>query len=558
MSSEGFVFEGFEEQPFFSKVKEKYKKAQEMPEWMEEGLRPLAYGAAQIGEKVVGTPRSLEKAPFDVGSLIERTFGSKDPYSEKAAHFLNLDVPSAPEAAIQKRVKERLGEPETGAEELGQQYGSNVGSLMQMLLDPKKAIAGAGMQTAVQKLPLEGSAFEGLKPFLEMGATMPFMIEKPEPQRLSSIFTKEKKALAQLGEKYGLTEEEISVLSKSDKEQSFLRFLTSGGKKISEVSKNIGNKLIKAKDDILGSIFTGYKEGGSQGVEEAANAAYANMIETAKKYEAVPINPRGIKMAIGKTVNKLEKIKGRAPETNAFLNYLKYTYEEVSSGKMSMADMIESYQEMNKTWKSSNTAKVYIDNIKNAVKNNIRKVKVGKNKIGEALANDFEAANFGYQQSKDYENIAKKLSPIFTESGADFGKLGNLLDREENINLFQDVLGKEATNNLKEMAQIGEKAQDVAAFFAESKNAHLLGAGGEAVAVFLTAFSGHPVAAGGMIGTHAVLNSIGKKLLFDPKYQRLWLQTVNALKNSKFDLAKTLAAKAIRDSQSESQKTDYQ
>jgi hypothetical protein len=531
----------FEEEKFFEKMKSGLKEAEE--EAPPEFLRPYAEQAAGMAKAYAKAPRMLANIPFGLGSMLESGFrkltgvGPEIPYSTQLAEKLNLTEPSKLEEDVGQRFEDIGVEPG--------QFGEETQSNVLMGIPPGAATVMGAKNTLIDQLS-KGSIGEPYAENIKMATDFPLLMKKPTAS-LPSVLSKEKETFARLAQKYGLSEEEITPLIQGDIKEEILTRMTSGGKQLTSTSERVVGKLIKAKDDILGSVFEGYKEGGASGIQKHADELFENITKTAKRYDLVATNPRGMKMSVAKVINKLQKIRGKSTETEAFLNHLKKTYRDVASGKMTISEMMDTYKELNKEWRKSGTAKAYIDPIKQAVKQNIRKVKVGKNPIGERMAERFEAANFGYHKAAQYEEIGKKLSSVFHGKEANFDKLGSLMEHEPTFKLFEDVLGKESAKNLKEISQIGEKTQGIVKAFT-NKNVDLvrkLGAGGVAIGGIVAAFF-NPKLAAELIGGGIISHFIGKKMLMDPKYQNVWKRTTEVLNKGKWNIAKNLANRFAR------------
>lgn len=518
----------------------------------EEKKRPPSFlkypGAfvAGMGQGFAKIPKAYTSIPLAIAGLGQKAIG-KEPTALNYLKDLSENYQKAIEDPLERRFEEKLGALNPLQEKL-MGAGEKAASLMGFLVNPQKALVGGLVgETAGSLVP------EKYKTMAETAAELPFMMERPQ-KTLESVIPAKQKEFFKLAKKYNLNEKEITPLIQGEGKQTILKWLTSGGKKLQETTENIGAKLLEAKDKVLGSVFKGYKKGSLQEVQKYADTQYGNMVKELAKYKKVKINPRGLRQVIAKARNKLRKQAGKSSQEETALNYLEKLHGELSSRKFSADELADIYRSINR---SRLKGEIHLEDalfvpIQKNIRNQIGKVKVANREIGKKMLKQFDETNLLYKKAAEYETIHKKLSTVFTDEGANFTKMDKMLSQPVNKELFENVLGKEAVQNLKEIGQIGRKSQEVLNFFQKNSkfvNQHDL----KAVATLLALKFGGAVKTIATLGTS---NWIGKQLLMNPKYQNLWKRMAEAANNGKWNIAKNLAEKIYREADKEYKEKD--
>jgi len=423
---------------------------------------------------------------------------------------------------------------------------------MSFLIDQKKAIVAGLAGEAVG-----GAVPEKYKTIAETATELPFMLEKPT-KPLGSLLKGEEKAFATLAEKHGLNEKEITPLIQGEGKNSILKWLTRGGKELTTSGENIGVKLIKAKDKVLGSLFPGYTKGGVEGVEKYADDLYSQMVKNAEKYSKVKVNPLGVRQAVARARNKLAKQAGKSTQEEAALSYLEKLHVDLSSRKYSMSELMDIYRSINR---KIGKGEMHLEDaaiapIKKNIKNQIGRYKVANREIGKKMLGQFEEATLAYKKANDFKRINKKLSPIFTDEGANFEKLDKTLSQPVNKSLFNNVLGNEATSTLKEIAELGRKNEEVMNYFQKADPSFISKEGLTGFVALLNLKFGGMLSAGKTVLTLGASNWLGKQMLMNPKYQKLWKRMAEASLNGKWNIAKNLSEKIIREADREYQESE--
>lgn len=329
----------------------------------------------------------------------------------------------------------------------------------------------------------------------------------------------------------GYSEEQIALAVNSASKGKKFGITASKGARTEQAFEDFAEH----SDDLVKSILETEIPGVEKGVKkvhELASDAYGKVIDDASKLNITKLDPFLDKMK--SSLRDIEKNLGHSAEAKAFMKEItEHTMDIIKNP--TAENMIDFYKRLNGMgkWMSRNQKDRIITNVKDSIKDTFK----AEGKSGKELADKFEKVNAGIKKAYDAEDLMKFVNGAKTQDGLDYNKLYKVFDKDENVKLFQQVLGKDQTKNLRFIAQQGKEIKN----FDKAWKVTNLFKGNSWADIARGGFGSYYLWKGDMEGLTYVLASkglgasgkkIAEKLLTDPKYQNLYIKGLNALKNA--------------------------
>jgi hypothetical protein len=414
------------------------------------------------------------------------------------------------------------GEAETPqgkyAARAGKLYGSGLAFGQ---VNPAPAIAGGVAGQAAEDL--------GADPLLQTAVEIVTMLATGRSNKPSKISSNKSAIQSKINElrKLGYPDEDITLaLNSAYKNGQAVKIASKGAK-----TEQAFEDFAEHSDDIVNGILQAEIPGiehGTKYVHELASDAYGKVAQDAANLVIKDSTPF-IDSATS-VVKQLRKNLGKNSEAETFINRLAEAV--VDSTKNPTAEsFMNFYKELNSMgkWMGRSQKDRLISEVKNGIKETFRK----QGKEGQKLADKFEKANEGIRKAYLAEDAHEILQKVTGKEGIDYKKLDKVWDKAENIDLFQEVLGKTQTNNLRRISQIGKEVKD----FDKAWKAVNTSATGIAqnLGIGYYLLQGDFVGLAKVLSTKVGKNTIGKiaeKSLTDPAYQNLVIRGLHAVKTA--------------------------
>lgn len=424
------------------------------------------------------------------------------------------------------------GEPETLAGKTASRIGTTFGAgLATGQVNPLPAIAaGVAGQTAEEfgGGPLTQAAAEIGALLLTQGRGLNF-------KKIGDVFehaTPEIKSKINELRKLGYSDKEITLAINSANPKSIAKSKkASKGASTAEAFEDFAEHSDQLVSDILTSSVEGL-EHGTEYVHKLANQAYGKVVEEATKVVIKDPNP-----AIKSMISAVKKARNNLVETDEAKKIFELMSEAAETlHKQPTADkMIEFYKLLNKkgNWTDPKLQEHLLTEVKEGIKASFK----SEGKAGAKLAEDFERVNAGIQKAYKAEKAHDIIQKAYSESeGFNFKKLLKQFDNPDNVTAISEVVGPEATKNLRLIARTGA---DVKNFDKGWKGANAFRPSAyDAIRVGGAAYEfwqGDYVKAAAFIaskGAPKVVQKLREKSLTDPKFQNLFIRGLHAIKTS--------------------------
>lgn len=254
--------------------------------------------------------------------------------------------------------------------------------------------------------------------------------------------------------KLGYTDEEITLAINSANKGGKTAQVASRGKKTEQAFEDFSEHSDEIIGDILAKEVPGFEQGVKR-VHEMASDVYGQVAQEGASFVIKDSTPF-IKAAT-KVVKEVRENLGKNPEAEGFLKRLHDAVID-STQNPSAKSFMNFYKELNGLgkWMGRSEKDRLLTQMKNGVKDTFR----SEGKKGQQFAEKFEKANEGIRKAYLAEDVSDLLSKVKTQEGYDYKKLNKIFDKDENVKLFTDVLGKEQTKNLKLIANTGKDIKD--------------------------------------------------------------------------------------------------
>ena len=330
--------------------------------------------------------------------------------------------------------------------------------------------------------------------------------------------------------KLGYSDEDITLAINSASKGRSAGIQASKGAKTEKAFESFKSKSEEIINDILINEIPGFEKG-QKAIHELASNVYGEVADKAKNLKITKVEP--FFDSVDYAIKEVGRNLGSGKEAKDFVERL--TNAGVAATEQPNADsFINFYKELNSigNWMTRNQKDRIITNVKNSIKKTFR----DEGKQGAKLADEFERVNSGIRKAYLAEDVSDIIGKATTQQGLDFSKLSKTFDKKENVDLFQEVLGKFQAENLRKVSNLGKEIKD---FDKAWKNTNLLKgslpsevARSGAAAYFL--YQGNFKGLAGVLATKAgtaAAKKLAEKSLTDPKFQNLWIRGLHALKN---------------------------
>jgi hypothetical protein len=329
--------------------------------------------------------------------------------------------------------------------------------------------------------------------------------------------------------KLGYSEEDITLAVNSASQGKVGGLRATKGEKTIQAFEDFSERSGEMVDDILTSGIKGYEKGASH-VHEMASDAYGEVVKRAEGLKLTNLDP--FLDAMDKNINRIKKVVGNEEEANKFIKTLSKDSLDVIDNPTA-ENMINFYKRLNNMgkWVGRNAKDKILTDIKDSIKTTFK----AQGAKGNELAQDFEKVNAGIRKAylaDDVRNIIQKAS---SQEGIDYKKLYKSFDKSDNIKLFEEILGKKQTDNLRLISKTGKEIKDfdkswkATNTLTGSMTEALRGAG---LGYFL--FKGDLQGLASVFATKGLSvgsRKMAEKLLTDPKLQNITVRGLHAIKN---------------------------
>lgn len=326
--------------------------------------------------------------------------------------------------------------------------------------------------------------------------------------------------------KLGYPDEDITLAINSASQGKVGGFKASKG----EATQEAFSKALQRSDELVNDVLTSSIPGiekGTKHVHQVASDVYGNVASKASKLN-IKDSTEFINSAT-KIVKELRKNLGNNAEQVSFINRLHDAV--IASTKNPTAEhFMEFYKELNKmgNWMARSQKDRLINIAKDGIKDTFR----SEGPAGRKLAEEFEKANVGIRKAYQAEEVHDLIQKATTQEGIDYRKMYKLYNNPENVQLFEEVLGTQQANNLRQIANTGKEITD---FDKAWKGVNALdktvgNVGSVGYYLMHMNWSGL-MGALGIKSADIAVRRLMEKSLTDPKFQNLIVRGLHAVKN---------------------------
>lgn len=328
----------------------------------------------------------------------------------------------------------------------------------------------------------------------------------------------------------GYTEEDVTLAVNAASKGKKLGIKASKGAKTEQAFEDFAEHSDELIANILEAEIPGFEKGAKH-VHELASDAYGHIVDEAAKIKVKNLDP--FFDTVESAIKEVEKVVGNSPEGKELITTLTKDLSSIIDNPTAEG-MIYFYQRLGRLgkWVGRSQKDRIITNVKNSIKDTFK----AEGKEGSKLADNFEKVNAGIQKAYKAEEISKIIGKATTQEGIDYKKLYKSFDKKENVKLFEDVLGKQQADNLRQISKVGKEVKD----FDKAWKASNLLKGNAVVDTIKAGSAAYFLYKGDLEGLSYVLASKGlgvgaKKLaeqfLTNPKFQNLMIRGLHAIKN---------------------------
>lgn len=325
--------------------------------------------------------------------------------------------------------------------------------------------------------------------------------------------------------KLGYSDEDITLAINSQSKGKSLGVKGFKGEKTEKAFEDAIEKSNNLVSDILTSEIPGIDRGIKE-VHQLASDAYGQVAQQAKNLTIT--NSKPFVDSAKKVVDQLQNTLGTSPEAQSFIKRLSEAAME-SYNYPTAEKMMNFYKELNSmgNWLGRNQKDRLISQVKEGIKDTFR----SEGTAGKKLAMEFEEVNAGIRRAYLADDLNSLIQKASTQDGIDFKKMDKIFDKQENIKLFEDVLGKTQANNIRQITKTGKEIKD---FDKAWKAATLIPQSGKSVATQAAYFiytQNWPMLAT-IKGGEFIARKLAEKSLTDPKFQNLLIRGLYGIKSN--------------------------
>ncbi len=216
---------------------------------------------------------------------------------------------------------------------------------------------------------------------------------------------------------------------------------------------------------------------------------------------------------------------GESTDSAAFLSRLESAGQAATQSPTAQHFM-EFYKELNGMgkWMGRSQKDRLINQVKNGIKDTFR----AEGPQGRALAERFEEANTGIRRAYQAEEAHDLIQATMTQDGINYRKFNQLFDKQENVHLFEEVLGQRLSDNLHRVARTG---RDITNFDKSYRVASILSEGPVSAIgkLGMYAYSGNWAAVAAMKGGQVMAKKLAELSLTDPRFQNLLIKGLHSI-----------------------------
>lgn len=323
----------------------------------------------------------------------------------------------------------------------------------------------------------------------------------------------------------GYTDEQITLAINSASKGKKGGVKASKGAKTEKAFEEFGERSADLVSEILQTQIPGIEKG-TKHVHQLASDFYGQVAREGANLVIKDSTP--FINSATKVVKELRQNLGNNPEATPFLNRL-YDAVIASTQQPSARHFMEFYKELNNMgkWIDRSNKDRLITTVKNGIKDTFR----SEGAAGRRFAQRFEEANLGIAKAYKAEEVHNLIQKTVTQDGTDFKKMYKLFDKPDNVNLFEEVLGKTQANNLRQIAKTAKEVKD---FDKAWKATSLITGTPTSIAsnAAYLLYSGNWPALIASKVLEAGARKLSEKALTDPKFQNLMIRGLHAIKNN--------------------------
>ncbi len=402
----------------------------------------------------------------------------------------------------------------------GKLYG---GGLAFGQVNPAPAIVGGIAGQAVEDL--------GGGPLAQAAAEIVAMISTPGGGAKKLLASNKKDVQKKITDlrNLGYNEDDITLAINSAYKDSRRTKIASKGQKTEDAFKDFAEHSNEIVDNILTSNIPGIEKG-IENVHQLASDAYGAVSQEAKNITIT--NSRPFLNASKNVVDKLQNTLGNNPEAAPFIRRISEAAMDATQYP-SAEKMMNFYKELNSmgNWLGRSQKDKLITELKEGIKDTFR----SEGKAGKKLADDFENVNAGIRKAYQAEEAMDLIQKVSTQDGIDYKRFRKLFDKQDNVKVLDEVLGKSQTNNLKMISNVGAQVKDFDKSW-KAANAFRIGPLSDTIRgaaasyyIYKGDWEGLAKVAATKLGTVA-MKKLAEHSLRDPKFQNLVIKGLHAIK----------------------------
>ncbi len=374
----------------------------------------------------------------------------------------------------------------------------------------------------------------GADPLLQAGIEIASLLASPGQGHRALTESAKKEVQAQITNlrSLGYTEEQIALaINKGSKGKKF-GVKANKSSKTEEAFEGFAEHSNELVEDILTGGVKGYEKGPKH-VHQMASDAYGHIADSAKSLTIKKFDD--FFDVMDTSIKEIRRTLGNNAEAKKFITEISENLlDMVKNPNANAEDMMNFYRQMNALgkWVPRNQKDRLLTNIKDSIKDTFK----AEGKAGVKVAEDFEKVNKGIQRAYKAEDVYDVMQKAHTQNGYDFNKLYKAFDKTDNVELFKEVLGKEATAKLQSIAKTGKEIKD----FDKAWKATNLVRGNNAIDAGLGLGFSYYLFKGDIEGMAEIMaakglgmsaKKISEMFLRNPKFQNIVIKGLHSIKN---------------------------
>ena len=328
-------------------------------------------------------------------------------------------------------------------------------------------------------------------------------------------------------------------------EQSFPTITKTGTSQFKEKAEQLFDGLDSLAQEVVIENPASFQKNAKSAIKDLK----ATLANTPEEKEVIGILNKAVEASKGKIpasvqdkVNKAKELIKDKPEKAGFEKFLNKILED-SREKPTGNFYTAFYRGLNRIGKWGNPRQR--ERVFTTVKNSVKDTFNDQGPIGQELAKRLDSANDSWIKYLRAEDVSDLMRTVTTEEGVNFGKLAHMLDNPTHYDVLVKGLGKNQASNLRLIAKTAKSIQGLEKKIKGGQVKDALGAG-KAFALAKGVFTGDFKSLKAYVGAES-LGRIAAKFLTDPKYQNLQLRLLDAIKDKKYDLIRTIAIEMEKD-----------